>query len=97
MDKPVFWSRAKKAQHTCLRLRSVDRTVGVEAALRMPSVMVLVVEDACVRFAQEDWAMRRPPRRRPLERRHWYAEGQRLRAKSARLRALAAECLDGPE
>jgi hypothetical protein len=71
--------------------------VGVEAALRLPSVMVLVVEDACTVIALRDWEQREPHRLRLWARRRWHAEGRRLRAKELRIRALAAQCLDAPD
>jgi hypothetical protein len=82
---------------TVLRLPCARRTVGVEAALRLPGVMVLVVEDACTVIALRDWRRREPPRLHPWARRRWWAEGRRLRAKEARIRELAAQCLDAPD
>ncbi|MFE7172918.1 hypothetical protein [Streptomyces sp. NPDC057616] len=82
---------------TVVHLPCARRTVGVEAALRLPSVMVLVVEDACTVMALHDWQRREPHRLRPLARRRWRAEGRRLRAKEERMRELAAQCLDAPD
>ncbi|MFJ9084430.1 hypothetical protein ACIRL3_18595 [Streptomyces sp. NPDC102384] len=91
------WWRLRKVRIDTLCLRSVDRTVGVEAVLRLPSVMVLAVEDACTCFAYDDWNRRRPPLSQPWVRRRWQAEGKLLSAKVARLMELAAQCLDGAE
>ncbi|MEV6944340.1 hypothetical protein AB0N07_20490 [Streptomyces sp. NPDC051172] len=63
----------------------------------MPTVMVLVVEDTCTVIALRDWERREPPHWRPWARRHWYAEGRRLRAKELRVRELAAQSLDAPD
>jgi len=82
---------------TLVHLPCARRTVGVEAALRLPSVMVLVVEDACTVIALRDWERREPHRLRPWARRRWHAEGRRLRAKELRMRELAAQCLDAPD
>ncbi|WP_438295505.1 hypothetical protein [Streptomyces sp. HUAS TT7] len=68
--------------------------MGVEAALRLPTVMMLVVEDACTRIAREDWRRREPARWRCKAYHRWCSEGQQLRAKKARLKELAAQCLD---
>ncbi|MGW3938747.1 hypothetical protein [Streptomyces phaeochromogenes] len=93
----ILWRRSRRRPSAVLALRRAQRTVGVEAALRLPSVMVLVVEDSCTAFAHEDWRRREPPRRRLQARRDWQAEGRRLRTKEERLRELAAQCLDTPE
>jgi hypothetical protein len=69
----------------------------VEAALKLPNVMMLVVEDFCVRIAHEDWQHREPTRWNPRLRRCWRSEGRLLRAKKARLKELAAQCLDAPD
>ncbi|WP_427924639.1 hypothetical protein [Streptomyces sp. cg40] len=45
-----------------LILAQARRTVGVEAALHLPTVMMPVVEDACTALAREDWKHREPPR-----------------------------------
>ncbi|MEU6379227.1 hypothetical protein [Streptomyces sp. NPDC046909] len=93
----VPWRRSRKRAMTVLDLPYVERTVGVEAALCLPSVMVLVIEDLCAQVAHEDWQRREPPRWRPAARHHWCGEGQQLRAKKDRLKELAAQCLDSPE
>jgi hypothetical protein len=93
----VPWRKSRKRPMTGLDLPCAQRTVGVEAALRLPSVMMLVVEDACTMIALTDWRRREPPRRRPRERHRWHAEGQRLEAKKGRLKELAAQCLDTPD
>ncbi|MEV0740224.1 hypothetical protein AB0I51_30805 [Streptomyces sp. NPDC050549] len=93
----IPWRRSRERPTAVLALRCAQRTVGVEAALQLPSVMVLVVEDACTAFALEDWRRREPPRRHLQARRGWQAEGRRLRTKEGRLRELAAQCLDTPE
>ena len=77
-----------------LSLASAGRTVPVDAALRLPDVMLLVTEDACARIAEADWRLRRPSWRRPRARLRWYRERRQLRAKTARVRALAEEYLD---
>ncbi|PWI17957.1 hypothetical protein DI272_30220 [Streptomyces sp. Act143] len=82
---------------TLLDLPCTHRTVGVEAAVRLPTVMMLVVEDACTAFAREDWRAHEPPRWRPRARRRWHSEGRRLRDKETRLRELAVQCLDTPD
>ncbi|MBD0842094.1 hypothetical protein [Streptomyces sp. TRM68416] len=79
-----------------LHLPCAERTVGVEAALRLPDVMVLVVEDTCAVIALRNWARREPPIWRRRARRCWHAEGRRLRAEKARVKDLAARCLDEP-
>ncbi|MFZ3573026.1 hypothetical protein ACOKM5_39480 [Streptomyces sp. BH097] len=93
----VLWRRFRRTRSDMLRLRYARRTVGVEAVRWLPSVMVLAVEDACTRFAYEDWRRRQPSRRRIWARRRWLEEGAFLREKSARLRELARECLDSAE
>jgi hypothetical protein len=79
---------------TVVHLPYAERTVGVEAALQLPTVMMLVVEDACAVIALRDWQRREPSRWHPLARRRWLAEGGRLRAKKARMKELAAQSLD---
>ena len=89
--------RFRKANRQLVFLRYAERSVGVEAVLQQPSVMVLTIEDVCTRFAHDDWRRRKPTRRRPWARRRWEAEGAQLRAKVQRIRELAAQCLDGAE
>ncbi|MER6628953.1 hypothetical protein ABT301_12010 [Streptomyces sp. NPDC000987] len=89
--------RSDRRPATLLHLPCAERTVGVEAALVLPTVMVLVVEDACAVIALRDWQRREPSRRHPLARRRWRAEGERLRAKKARIKELAAQSLDTPD
>ncbi|MCI3278230.1 hypothetical protein [Streptomyces cylindrosporus] len=89
--------RSSRYPSTVLHLSCARRTVGVEAALRLPTVMVLVVEDACTVIALRDWAHREPSHWRPWARARWHAEGRRLRAKELRMRELAAQCLDTPD
>lgn len=93
----VPWRKSRRRPTTVLDLPCARRTVGVEAALRLPSVMMLVVEDACTVIALTDWRRREPPRWRPQARHRWHIEGRRLEAKKARLKELAAECLDTPD
>jgi hypothetical protein len=93
----VPWRRARRRPITVLDLPCAERTVGVEAVLRLPNVMMLVVEDACTVVALTDWRRREPPRRRPRDRRRWHTEGRQLEAKKARLKGLAAQCLDAPD
>ena len=90
----IPWRRSRKREASVLVLARARRTVGVEAVLQLPTVMMLVVEDACTALAREDWKRREPSRRHPRARRHWRAEGCRLREKEERLRELAVECLD---
>lgn len=91
-------SRRSSGRPTAVvHLPCARRTVGVEAALRLPSVMVLVVEDTCTVIALRDWERREPRRLHPWARRRWEAEGRRLRAKEERVRELAAQCLDAPD
>ncbi|MDN3029196.1 hypothetical protein [Streptomyces sp. S.PB5] len=89
--------RSSRRPSTVLHLPCARRTVGVEAALRLPTVMVLVVEDTCTLIALRDWQDREPPRRRPRARHRWHAEGRRLRAKEQRMLELAEQCLDAPD
>jgi hypothetical protein len=77
-----------------LVLPCAHRTIGVEAAVRLPTVMMLVAEDACTAFATEDWKRREPSRRHPKARHQWHVEGRLLREKQTRLRELAVQCLD---
>ncbi|MDN3028990.1 hypothetical protein [Streptomyces sp. S.PB5] len=93
----VPWRRSHRRPLTVLDLPCAERTVGVEAALKLPTVMMLVVEDTCTQIAREDWRRREPPRWRPQARHRWHAEGRRLHAKTARLKELAAQCLDTPD
>lgn len=88
------WSGSRRRSADLLELPRAGREVGVEAAARLPSVMVLVVEDACTRIAYEDWHKRQPPRRHLRAHRRRRAEGRLPAAKTARLRALAEACLD---
>ncbi|MFJ9908811.1 hypothetical protein ACIRVK_39185 [Streptomyces sp. NPDC101152] len=69
----------------------------METAVRLPTVMMLVVEDACTAFARKDWKRREPSRRRPRARHQWHAEGSLLQEKERRLKELAAQCLDAPD
>ncbi|MFF4804323.1 hypothetical protein ACFY1U_39115 [Streptomyces sp. NPDC001351] len=89
--------RSSRRPATVLHLPCARRTVGVEAALRLPTVMVLVVEDACTAIALRDWERREPSHWRPWALRRWGAEGRRLRAKELRVRELAAQSLDAPD
>lgn len=89
--------RSSRRPSTVLHLPCARRTVGVEAALRLPTVMVLVVEDACTVIALRDWERREPSHWRPWVRRRWHEEGRRLRAKELRVRELAAQSLDAPD
>lgn len=82
---------------TVLRLPGAERTVGVEAALTLPTVMMLVVEDTCAQIAREDWQRREPSRWRPYAHHCWCRQGDVLRAKKDRLKDLAAQCLDAPD
>ncbi|MBO1333017.1 hypothetical protein [Streptomyces sp. VRA16 Mangrove soil] len=92
-----FWRGSRGRGLPVLELPCADRTVGVAAALELPSVMMLVVEDACTRIAYADWRHREPSRLHVRARRRWQAEGHQLRAKRQRLRELAVECLDAPD
>ncbi|WP_329268346.1 hypothetical protein [Streptomyces sp. NBC_01451] len=93
----VPWRKSHKRLMTVVDLPCAQRTVGVEAALRLPNVMMLVVEDACTQIALTDWRRREPPRWRHRARHRWYAEERWLDAKKARLKELAAQCLDTPD
>ncbi|MEV0173575.1 hypothetical protein AB0I00_20960 [Streptomyces sp. NPDC050803] len=86
--------RSSRRSPSELHLPCAERTVGVAAALRLPEVMVLVVEDTCAVIALRDWQRREPPRWRPQARHRWQVEGRRLRAEKARVKDLAAQCLD---
>ncbi|MDX3387234.1 hypothetical protein PV682_38195 [Streptomyces niveiscabiei] len=90
-----WWLRSRRRPSAFLELTCAQRTVGVEAALRLPNVMMLVVEDACARIAEESWQRRGPRRWRLHAHRSWRQEGEQLREKRARMRDLAVECLDG--
>ncbi|MFE2064380.1 hypothetical protein ACFXDH_18580 [Streptomyces sp. NPDC059467] len=91
------WRQSRRHPTSVLDLPCAQRTVGVEAALQLPNVMMLVVEDACTQIADEDWRHREPTRRHVWARRKWRSEGRLLRAKKARLKALATQCLDAPD
>ncbi|MGW8378325.1 hypothetical protein [Streptomyces sp. ODS28] len=93
----VPWRRSRRPVSAPLEVWCARRSVGVEAVLRLPSVRVLVVEDACARIAYQAWRRRRPPRWRAVAHRRWAAEAQQMAAKAARVRALAEECLDGAD
>jgi hypothetical protein len=79
-----------------LEVACAHRTVPVEAALELPDVMLLVVEDACARIAEQAWQARRPPRWNVGATRRWRAETAPLHRKQERVRALAEQYLDGP-
>ena len=95
MNGIPWWLRSRRRPSTFLELTCAERTVGVEAALRLPNVMMLVVEDACARIAEESRQRRKPRRWRLRAHRRWRQEGERLREKRVRMRDLAVECLDG--
>jgi hypothetical protein len=69
----------------------------VETALRLPNVMMLVVEDVCTALSREDWRRREPARWRSQARHRRHSEGGQLDAKEARLRDLAVQCLDASD
>nr|WSY53833.1 hypothetical protein OG999_29445 [Streptomyces sp. NBC_00886] len=71
--------------------------MGVEAALRLPNVMMLVVEDACTALSREGWRRREPVRWRFQARRRRQTEGRQLDAKENRVRDLAVQCLDASD
>ncbi|MFH8773670.1 hypothetical protein [Streptomyces sp. NPDC017958] len=52
------WRQSRKHPTHVLDLPCAERTVGVEAALKLPGVMTLVVEDTCAQIAHEDWQRR---------------------------------------
>jgi hypothetical protein len=79
-----------------LDVACAHRTVPVEAALELPDVMLLVVEDACARFAEQAWHARRPPRWNVAATRRWRTEAAQLHRKQERVQALAEQYLDGP-
>ena len=79
------------------RCAPARRTAGVEAALRLPAVMTLVVGDACTVIALRDRERREPSFWRPWVRRRRRAEGRRLRAEELRVRELAVRSLDAPD
>ncbi|MFF0739672.1 hypothetical protein ACFYVL_04650 [Streptomyces sp. NPDC004111] len=93
----VPWRGSRRNVFAPLRLQCAQRVVGVEAALLLPNVMVLVVEDVCTRLAYEDWQRRRPARWHLVAHRRWRAEGIWLEGKFQRLWALAGDCLDCPD
>jgi hypothetical protein len=72
-----------------LRLESVGSNVAGRFLTESPSMVVLAVEDLCWEAATEDWKHRRPHWWRRGALATWRAEGARLDAKAARLRALA--------
>jgi hypothetical protein len=93
----VPWRRARRRPTTVVTLPRAQRTVGVEAALRLPNVMMLVIEDACTALSREDWQRREPARWRPRARHRRHTEGRRPDAKETRLRDLAVQCLGAPD
>ncbi|EST18709.1 hypothetical protein M878_44530 [Streptomyces roseochromogenus subsp. oscitans DS 12.976] len=93
----VPWHKSRQRPISVLDLPCAERTVGVEAALKLPNVMMLVVEDTCAQIAHEDWQHREPTCWHPQAHRCWRSEGRLLRAKKARLKELAAQCLDAPD
>lgn len=91
------WRQSRGRSISVLDLPCAERTVGVEAALKLPNVMVLVVEDTCAQIAHEDWQHREPTRWHLQAHRCWRSEGRLLRAKKTRLKELATQCLDAPD
>ncbi|WP_431964802.1 hypothetical protein [Actinacidiphila sp. bgisy160] len=91
------WRQSRKRPISVLDLPCAERTVGVEAALKLPSVMMLVIEDTCAQIAREDWQRSEPTRWHLQAHRCWRSEGRLLRAKGVRLKELAAQCLDAPD
>jgi hypothetical protein len=77
-----------------LSIGCAGRSVGVDAAVQLPDVMFLVVEDACARLAQADRDRRRPRRWQLRALRRWRTEGKRLQAKAERIQRLSGELLD---
>jgi len=93
----VPWRRSRRRPTTVVTLPCARRTVGVEAALWLPNVMMLVVEDVCTAFSREDWRRREPAPWRSQARHRWHTEGRQLDAKETRLRDLAVQCLDASD
>ncbi|MEU5893915.1 hypothetical protein ABZ835_45040 [Streptomyces sp. NPDC047461] len=93
----VPWRRSRRPPTTVVTLPCAQRAVGVEAVLRLPNVMMLVVEDACTALSREDWRRREPARWRSQARRRWHTEGRQLDAKESRVRDLAVQCLDASD
>lgn len=91
------WRQSRSRSISVLDLPCAERTVGVEAALKLPNVMMLVVEDTCAQIAHEDWQHREPTRWHPRAHRCRRSEGRLRRAKKARLEELAAQCPDAPD
>ena len=74
-----------------LQLASSGWHVKVEDVAAAPDIMALVVADAAWGFNVEDWAARRPGRRRPLAQLRWRAEESVLVREQERLVAAAFE------
>ena len=79
-----------------LEVACAHRTVPVEAALELPDVMLVIVEDACTRLTEQAWLERRPLVWDRRSVRRWHAEASQLRRKQERVQALAEQYLNGP-
>jgi hypothetical protein len=85
-----------RANADVLELACADSTVPVEAALVLPEVMLLAVEDACVRVHELAWQARRPSWWNPRAALRWHAEAAELRRRQERVRTLGDRYLGGP-
>lgn len=75
-----------------LYLRSLRASVRVRDVLDDPLVAVIVVEDSCWRFAEQDWLAREPRRWHWRKKRRWEREYPALCEQRDRIRALARRC-----
>ncbi|WP_037570272.1 hypothetical protein [Phaeacidiphilus oryzae] len=87
--------RARRRRPGRLWLECADREIPEEAAILLPDVMLLVVEDLCARISRQAWRERRPRCWRLRARARRRAEDRLLAAREARVRVLSEEYLDG--
>lgn len=81
------------SQEGRIYLYCVRSSVRVAAVLESPELMAAVVDDACLRFAMQDWFGRIPPRRHHRDRVRWDAEGAFLRRQKQRLAPVMEQAL----
>lgn len=72
---------------------SLSLSLPTSVVEHSPTLMVVAVEDACLRFAIADWAKHRPSRTDSVAMARWLAQRRLFEEKRDRLRSLVEEAI----